>query len=243
MCNTNFFTRTQEPYQFLLERREWKAKRDRIITRDGHACTHCGKKESKEVSLHVHHLHYIFGMDPWEYKDSELITLCPECHASLHISTVVPTYRLVDGQLQKIVLTPCARCHGAGGFPEYRHVQNGVCFRCHGSRYDEFIVACEDYAKEHNINLAEYEDGFRMLSSVEDVVFTEAIIMQSRFDNSKVYVKMTTNDNRYLNAYLDYSVSARPGEKLDIKTIRYKKMYLKNSEKEAIVLKGQVLSA
>ena len=82
-----------------------------------------------------------------------------------------------------------------------------------------------------------------MLSSVEDVVFTEAIIMQSRFDNSKVYVKMTTNDNRYLNAYLDYSVSARPGEKLDIKTIRYKKMYLKNSEKEAIVLKGQVLSA
>jgi hypothetical protein len=140
-------------------------------------------------------------------------------------------------------LTPCARCHGAGGFPEYRHVQNGVCFRCHGSRYDEFIVACEDYAKEHNINLAEYEDGFRMLSSVEDVVFTEAIIMQSRFDNSKVYVKMTTNDNRYLNAYLDYSVSARPGEKLDIKTIRYKKMYLKNSEKEAIVLKGQVLSA
>ena len=97
--------------------------------------------------------------------------------------------------------------------------------------------------REWIIDVAEYEDGFRMLSSVEDVVFTEAIIMQSRFDNSKVYVKMTTNDNRYLNAYLDYSVSARPGEKLDIKTIRYKKMYLKNSEKEAIVLKGQVLSA
>jgi hypothetical protein len=36
-------------------------------------------------------------------------------------------------------LTPCLKCFGAGAFPEYNHIQNGICFRCNGAKYEEFI--------------------------------------------------------------------------------------------------------
>ena len=31
---------------------------------------------------------------------------------------------------------PCRRCDGHGELPQFRHVQNGVCFRCGGSKID-----------------------------------------------------------------------------------------------------------
>lgn len=75
MCDQcSFFTKTQEPYAFLLERREWSAKRLKILTRDGHTCQVCGAYEGSDVRLQVHHKHYIYGLDPWDYKDSELVT-------------------------------------------------------------------------------------------------------------------------------------------------------------------------
>jgi len=36
-------------------------------------------------------------------------------------------------------LTPCKGCHGAGMFPEYIHVEPGICFRCKGAKYEELI--------------------------------------------------------------------------------------------------------
>lgn len=36
--------------------------------------------------------------------------------------------------------TPCKRCAGYGYFPEYKHVENGICFRCGGNRYEELIT-------------------------------------------------------------------------------------------------------
>lgn len=29
---------------------------------------------------------------------------------------------------------PCSRCFGEGGFQEYGHVDNGVCFKCNGAK-------------------------------------------------------------------------------------------------------------
>lgn len=240
--NTNsFFTKTKEPYIILLERREWKAKRARILARDGHKCTKCGKKESADQYLQVHHLHYIYGQDPWEYMDSELTTLCPDCHDAIHRSTEVDVFSLVDGKLIKVELTPCFRCGGAGGFRQYKHVQGGVCFRCKGNRFEEMIEICEYYEKEHNIDLSDYSDGFRPLSS-EDEKFTEVKILQSPFDSNKVYARMFTDDKRFINACLDYSVSANPGDKLDIESIWFKIIRCKNSDKDTVVLKGKVIS-
>ena len=107
MCeHCSFFTKTQEPYSFLLERREWLAKRQIILARDNNCCQRCGAKADSNVHLHVHHKHYISGLDPWEYKDSELITLCDSCHNYVHSTTRVPVYRLEGDKLVEVTLTP-----------------------------------------------------------------------------------------------------------------------------------------
>ncbi len=36
-------------------------------------------------------------------------------------------------------LKPCYRCHGTGYFPEYNHVEDGICFRCRGAKYEQLI--------------------------------------------------------------------------------------------------------
>lgn len=72
------------PYAFLLRSTEWKACRTRILARDGHACTQCGRAES-EAGLEVHHRDY--GAErrlPWEYPDLALAILCHSCHSRTH---------------------------------------------------------------------------------------------------------------------------------------------------------------
>lgn len=96
------------------------------------------KKETNWIrvnNLHVHHTYYQKGLEPWEYPESDLQTLCWRCHEELHENTNVPRY---NENGEKIgMLTPCWKCHGARYFPEYFHVQNGVCFGCNGFGYEE----------------------------------------------------------------------------------------------------------
>lgn len=90
------------------------------------------------ITLHVHHSYYKVGLNPWEYDDSALTTLCWSCHEKLHSTIKVPVMDKDDKLITSY--TPCTRCHGAGEFPEYRHVENGICFECHGSRYYELMT-------------------------------------------------------------------------------------------------------
>jgi len=55
----------------------WQRKRLEIFKRDDFSCQECGTKES---TLHVHHLKYVKGKEPWEYEGDELSTLCEDCH-------------------------------------------------------------------------------------------------------------------------------------------------------------------
>lgn len=55
----------------------WQKRRLEIFDRDGWSCRECGDDSS---NLQIHHLHYEWGRDPWDYPDSELITLCEVCH-------------------------------------------------------------------------------------------------------------------------------------------------------------------
>ena len=45
--------------------------------RDKFKCTECGRTTE---TLHVHHKSYIYGRMPWDYDDSNLVTLCKHCH-------------------------------------------------------------------------------------------------------------------------------------------------------------------
>lgn len=87
--------------------------------------------------LHVHHNYYQKNLYPWEYPDEALVTLCWVCHEKFHKEQKVDVY---DEWGEKIDhFTNCFRCYGAGYFPKYAHVEEGICFRCRGARYEELI--------------------------------------------------------------------------------------------------------
>jgi hypothetical protein len=87
--------------------------------------------------LHVHHQYYQEELLPWEYPDGSLTTLCWICHKKLHASQKIKWFDK-DG-LEKGTITCCWRCGGSGYFPEYKHVELGICFRCRGAKYEELI--------------------------------------------------------------------------------------------------------
>lgn len=89
------------------------------------------------LGLHIHHKYYVNGILAWNYSNDALVTLCSSCHETLHKNNRIPVYNDMMELLGQY--TYCYRCHGAGIFPEYHHVQNGICFRCSGARYEELI--------------------------------------------------------------------------------------------------------
>lgn len=64
-------------YSQKLRDPKWQKKRLEIMQRDNFTCRKCG---SKDKTLHVHHVEYHNGNDPWEYPDNYYLTLCFECH-------------------------------------------------------------------------------------------------------------------------------------------------------------------
>ena len=100
----------------------------------------CPNIVGKQYCLQVHHKYYIKEKLPWEYNDDALITLCNWCHFKLHQDQIIPIYSNVENVLIELEPIVCSRCNGAGFFPEYAHVQVGVCFQCKGNRYINFIL-------------------------------------------------------------------------------------------------------
>ena len=62
-----------------LETPEWRAQRNRVLTRDSHTCQICGKSDGE---MNVHHICYIHPLS--EMNDRDLITLCRDCHQKVH---------------------------------------------------------------------------------------------------------------------------------------------------------------
>jgi len=70
-------------YQEKLKDPRWQKKRLEIMERDGWQCQHCKDKLS---TLTVHHIYYLGYIDPWEYDDHMMTTLCDKCHNEEHES-------------------------------------------------------------------------------------------------------------------------------------------------------------
>mgnify|MGYP000949982809 CR=1 len=64
-------------YSEKLKDPRWQKRRLEIMNRDDFTCRKCGDKTK---TLNVHHLSYIKGRDPWDYRDDILVTLCEDCH-------------------------------------------------------------------------------------------------------------------------------------------------------------------
>lgn len=71
----------------------WIAVRKRILERDKYMCKNCQKTD---IKLQVHHRQYHFikrlnmHVDPWNYADKFLITLCESCHSRGHRLFEIP---------------------------------------------------------------------------------------------------------------------------------------------------------
>lgn len=67
-------TKKEEYRKKLLDPR-WQKKRLEILERDSFTCKLCG---DSQMTLHVHHLYYERGNEPWEYPLEALATLCAQ---------------------------------------------------------------------------------------------------------------------------------------------------------------------
>lgn len=70
----------------------WQKKRLETLQRDGFRCLECGDDKSP---LHVHHMRYFKGIEPWDVPDGALATLCEKCHEDAHVNPLRPDYFLL----------------------------------------------------------------------------------------------------------------------------------------------------
>ncbi len=64
-------------YADKLKDPRWDAVRREVLARDRNTCQTCG---CVDEIMHVHHIEYFKGFEPWEYHTAYLITLCEMCH-------------------------------------------------------------------------------------------------------------------------------------------------------------------
>jgi 5-methylcytosine-specific restriction endonuclease McrA len=68
-------------YSNKLKDPRWQKKRLEILQRDKWSCQQCGDEETE---LHVHHRYYEYNLDPWNYPDADMFSLCYLCHSKNH---------------------------------------------------------------------------------------------------------------------------------------------------------------
>ncbi len=88
---------TREEYNAYLQSDQWKQKKAERLKLDGYRCRMCGKTQD-ETNLETHHINYrTFGA---ESVETDLITLCPTCHAAVHRMMCRPTGVWPDGHVR-----------------------------------------------------------------------------------------------------------------------------------------------
>lgn len=69
--------RRRTKYELYLTSDHWRELRQKVLERDGHACSQCPVR----ARLHVHHLTYErMGRE----RLDDLVTLCEDCHRKVH---------------------------------------------------------------------------------------------------------------------------------------------------------------
>lgn len=80
-------------YSEKLKDPRWQKKRLEVLEIYNWACYTCTRKDK---TLHVHHLRYNKGCDPWEYSTDDLMALCKDCHFVVSKSEPIrPMYMLM----------------------------------------------------------------------------------------------------------------------------------------------------
>lgn len=70
----------KKTYAEKLRDPRWQKRRLERLKASDFSCLNC---EATDKELHVHHLIYERGKDPWDYEDKLLIPLCLDCHEAI----------------------------------------------------------------------------------------------------------------------------------------------------------------
>lgn len=65
-------------YSEKLKSPLWQRKRLEVMQRDNFKCSCCS---NDKIQLQVHHIEYFESLEPWEYPNDMLVTLCEPCHS------------------------------------------------------------------------------------------------------------------------------------------------------------------
>lgn len=63
---------------------DWDSRRRRVYKRDNYECQNCGKKGAKRGNAELHAHHIVPISKGGSHKESNLTTLCRECHSKVH---------------------------------------------------------------------------------------------------------------------------------------------------------------
>jgi hypothetical protein len=80
----DFISDTMKTYAEKLKDPRWHAFRGRAFDYHRKDCQCCGQETDFSKGLHVHHLKYIKGREPWEYDMEDVMILCGFCHEEIH---------------------------------------------------------------------------------------------------------------------------------------------------------------
>lgn len=69
MANQDYAEKLKDP--------RWQRLKSKVLERDNFTCLTC---DGTDRTLHVHHGYYEWGLEPWEYPEWSLWTLCDQCH-------------------------------------------------------------------------------------------------------------------------------------------------------------------
>ena len=259
MDELHFYTRTQEPYADLLKKKDWFIKKAQIIARDSSECRICGRTVS-EVPLEVHHNFYVQGLDPWEYPDEALVTLCADCHRKWHESHDLRLAEKQGDTWYMVKRIPCARCHGVGYLHQYSYYMDGICFRCWGERFEGGEERIRLFTEKHGKTPQEYFDVFIPLTDEEvKRLYNEKhrsliipyeresyLLLASIYhkDTCQPDVDLVADDGEIFPAFLDGSMLDRVNENkiyyLNVKNLLFKECMNRNNLKY-IMIKGDMI--
>lgn len=70
---------------------DWDSRRNRVYARDNFECQNCGRKGGKKGSLELHAHHVVPKSSGGTHQESNLLTVCKECHKSIHGNSTAPS--------------------------------------------------------------------------------------------------------------------------------------------------------
>jgi hypothetical protein len=91
-------------YGDKLKNPKWQKKRLKKLEEQDFTCEAC---DTKDDTLHVHHLKYKVGAEPWEYENSELAVLCEGCHKLVHDHKLQPYHIRIINRYPRMHFGSC----------------------------------------------------------------------------------------------------------------------------------------